>query len=68
VRVPPTEYRCSACEVPEPLRCGVDQRGDDPQIEVRHDERRHHQKHSDGDRRRFSTTDLHDGLPYRPVV
>ena len=36
---------------------GVDQRRDDAQVQVRHDESRDHQEHGDGDRHRLPATD-----------
>ena len=63
VGVPPPEDRRRVGEVVDPLGCGVDQRCDDAEVQMRHGERRNHQEHADGDRHRLPATDPHARQP-----
>ena len=63
VGVPPPEDRRRAGEVVDPFCVGVDQRGDDAEVQMRNDECHDDQDHADGDCHRLPTTDAHVRQP-----
>ena len=66
VGVPPAEDRRGVGEVVDLLRCRVDQRCDDAEVQMRDDERRDDQERGHDDRHCFPATDPHDRQPIAP--